>query len=80
MHTGMVSGQKKKVVKVVLFTRYERRGQALFPVLGSQPAGDRGHKPGGRLPVLSARLAINFPAAEHHRRTKLYCLVTNAGV
>ena len=25
------------------------------PVLGSQPAGDVSHKPGGRLPLLSAR-------------------------
>jgi len=27
----------------------------LIPVLGSQPAGDVSHKPGGRLPLLSAR-------------------------
>jgi len=27
----------------------------LIPVLGSQPAGDVSHKPGGRLPSLSAR-------------------------
>ena len=35
--------------------------------------------PGGRLPFLSTRPAVTFPAAEHHRRlagTKLYCLVT----
>jgi len=30
----------------------------LFPVLGSQPAGDVNHKPGGRLPLLSARSAV----------------------
>jgi len=30
----------------------------LIPVLGSQPAGDVSHKPGGRLPLLSARLAV----------------------
>jgi len=29
----------------------------LIPVLGSQPAGDVSHKPGGRLPLLSARPA-----------------------
>jgi len=29
-----------------------------IPVLGSQPAGDVSHKPGGRLPLLSARPAI----------------------
>jgi len=37
------------------------------------------HAPGGRLPLLSARLGVTSPAAEHHRRlagTKLYCLVT----
>jgi len=27
----------------------------LIPVLHSQPAGDVSHKPGGRLPLLSAR-------------------------
>jgi len=29
----------------------------LIPVLGSQPAGDVSHKPGSRLPLLSARPA-----------------------
>jgi len=29
-----------------------------IPVLGSQPAGDVSHKPGGRLPLLSARPAV----------------------
>jgi len=27
---------------------------------------DRSHKPGGRLPLLSARAAVTSPAAEHH--------------
>ena len=35
----------------------ERRVPQLIPVLGSQGAGDVGHKPGGRLPLLSARPA-----------------------
>ena len=30
----------------------------LIPVLGSQSAGDVNHKPGGRLPLLSARPAV----------------------
>jgi len=30
----------------------------LIPVLGSQPAGDMSHKPGGRLPLLSARPVV----------------------
>ena len=34
----------------------------LIPVLGSQPAGDVNHKPGGRLPLLSARPAV-IPAS-----------------
>jgi len=32
----------------------------LIPVLGSQPAGDVSHKPGGRLPTLTARPAVIF--------------------
>ena len=38
----------------------ERRVPELIPVLGSQPAGDvsLSHKPGGRLPLLSARPAV----------------------
>jgi len=30
----------------------------LIPVLGSQPAGDVNHKPGGRMPLPSARPAV----------------------
>ena len=44
----------------------ERRVPELMPLLGSQPAGDLTHKPGGRLPLLSTRpavtLATNFAA------------------
>jgi len=36
----------------------ERRVPELIPVLCSQPAGDVSHKPGGRLPLLSARPAV----------------------
>ena len=36
----------------------KRRVPELIPVLGSQPAGGVSHKPGGRLPLLSARPAI----------------------
>jgi len=36
----------------------ERRVPELIPVFGSQPAGDVSHKPGGRLPLLSARPAV----------------------
>jgi len=39
------------------------------------------HQPGGRLPLLSVRPAVTFPASERHRplaSTSLYCLVTEA--
>jgi len=36
----------------------EHRVSELIPVLGSQPTGDVSHKPGGRLPLLSARPAV----------------------
>jgi len=32
----------------------------LIPVLGSQPAGDEGHKPGSRLQLLSVRPAVTI--------------------
>jgi len=35
-----------------------RRVPELIPVLGSQPAGDVSHKPGGRLPLLSTGPAV----------------------
>ena len=38
----------------------ERRVPELISVLGSQPAGDAKHKPGGRLPLLSARPAVTL--------------------
>ena len=38
----------------------ERRVPELIPVLGSQPAGDVSHKPGGRLPLLSAMPAVTL--------------------
>ena len=40
------------------YTITELRVPELIPVLGSQPAGDVSHKPGGRLPLLSARPAV----------------------
>jgi len=36
----------------------ESRVPELIPVLGSQHAGNVSHKPGGRLPLLSARPAV----------------------
>jgi len=38
----------------------ERRVPELIQVVGSQPAGDVNHKPGGRLPLLSAGPAVTL--------------------
>ena len=38
----------------------DHRVPELIPVLGSQPAGDVSDKPGGRLPLLSARPAVTL--------------------
>ena len=43
-----------------LYSITERRVPELIPVFGSQPAGDVSHKPGGRLPLLSARPAVTL--------------------
>jgi len=44
--------------KDISYSITERRVPELIPVLGSQPAGDVSHKPGGGLPLLSARPAV----------------------
>jgi len=36
----------------------KRRVSELIPVLGSQPAVDMSHKPGGKLPLLSCRPTV----------------------
>jgi len=51
------------------YSTTERRVPELIPVLGSQPVGDVSHKPGGRLPLLSARLAVT-PATLKRAATK----------
>jgi len=38
----------------------ERRVPKLIPVLGTQSVGDVSHKPGGKLPLLSARPAVTL--------------------
>jgi len=59
-----LSSQSVTVVEMHVFKRSysiaERRVPELIPVLGSQPAGDVSHKPGGRLPLLSARPAVTL--------------------
>ena len=47
-------------VIVVPYSIAQRGVPELIPVLDSQPAGDVSHKPGGRLPLLSARPAVTL--------------------
>jgi len=42
------------------YSTAKRRVPELIPVLGSQPVGDVSQKPGGRLPLLSARSAVTL--------------------
>jgi len=51
-----VSDSKK--VKGSQYSITERRVPELIPVLDSQPTDDVSHKPGGRLPLLSAGSAV----------------------
>jgi len=51
-HTGKGKGSPYSVA--------ERWVPELIPVLGSQPAGDVSHKPGGRLPLLSSEPAVTL--------------------
>ena len=53
-------GKSSKKGKGSPYSITERRVPELIPVLGSQPAGDVSHKPGGRLPILSARPAVTL--------------------
>jgi len=46
------------MLKGSLYSVTECRVPDLIPLLGSQPAGDVSHKPGGRLPLLFARPAV----------------------
>ena len=39
----------------------ERRVPELIPVIGSQPAGDVSHIPGGRLPYVTFHQACSYP-------------------
>ena len=52
LYAGHVCGKRSP------YSITERRIPELIPVLGSQPASDVSHKPGGRLPLLSSRPAV----------------------
>jgi len=48
------------VKNTIPYSITEHRVPELIPVLCSQPANDVSHKPGGRLPLLSARPAVTL--------------------
>ena len=48
----------RTLIKGSPYSITERRVPELIPVLGSQPAGDVSHKPGGRLPLLPPGLQL----------------------
>jgi len=52
-------------------------------VQAASPQVTVSHPPGGRLPLLSDRSVVTFPAAQHHLflpSTNLYCSVTEAHI
>jgi len=54
-----VSEKKNQLYFIVKKVKVaQRRVLEVIPVFGSQPAGDVSHKPAGRLPLLSIRLAV----------------------
>jgi len=57
---SLARGEPETAVKGSSYSITEHRVPELIPVLGSQPAGDVSHKPGGRLPLLSVRPAVIF--------------------
>ena len=68
-------------IKKASHTCWRVLGPELIPVCRQSARRWLSHPPGSRLPLLSARPAVAFPAAEHHcplAATKLYCLVTEA--
>jgi len=56
-----------------LYSTGELRVPELIQIVGSQPAGDVSHKPGGGLPLLSARPAVSL-ATLKKAATKFRCL------
>jgi len=62
------------IKKDIPYSITERRVPELIPVLGSQPAGEVSHKPGGRLPLLCARPAVT-PATLKRAATNIILLL-----
>ena len=59
------------------YSTAEHRVPELTPVLGSQPVGDVSHKPGVRLPLLSARPAVTLATLK--KAANQFCCLVNRG-
>jgi len=78
VHVSHVSNNNNsKKGKGSPYSSAERRVPELIPVLGSRPTGDVSHKPGGRLPLLSARPAVT-PATLQRAATNFAAWLTEA--
>ena len=63
-HNQSTTDSQRKKGKGSPYSITECTVPELIPALGSQPAGDVSHKPGGRLPLLSARSAVILATLE----------------
>jgi len=84
----LMTGSRTKVLKLPQYSCKVKGKGFPYSLPSIGPGADHGvqalspqvtisHPPGGRLPLLSARPAVTFPAAEHHSPlagTKLYCV------
>ena len=77
---GCVTSAELHPAMKQIIRKVERGVPELIPVLGSQPAGDLSHKPGGRLPFLSARPAVTHAALKRaaYRCYQFCCLVNRS--
>jgi len=57
---SMCTNARLTSIKARPYSITQPRVPGLIPVLGSQPAGDVSHKPGGRLPLLAAMPAVTL--------------------
>ena len=64
LHYNVLEGKKVKATHPILVT--ERWAGADPGVQAVSPQVTISHPPGSRLPLLSARPVVTFPAAEHH--------------
>jgi len=58
-----IENSREVSIENVKGSQYSITDPELIPVLGSQPPGDVSHKPGGRLPLFSARPAVTLATA-----------------